>query len=189
MVIRISDMARRTGVSPDTIRYYERRGLLVDVQRTEGGFRVYGEPAMKRVLLIRRALAFGFSLAELRGFLSARDRGVPPCRQVRMAAGKKLEAVETQLRYLRSLRSTMRRALAEWDERLDGAAPGEALHLLEDLPAVAFRTGPFTIDRGVHHANNRRDILRDSGYSAPPRVAAVTRPFLDKTRGRARHAR
>jgi DNA-binding transcriptional MerR regulator len=130
----IGDVARHAGVSPDTIRHYERLGVLPAVRRTASGFRIYGEPAVRRVVLIRRALAFGFSLRELRGFLAARDRGDAPCRQVRLAAEEKLALVEEQLRRLRTLRIAMRRSLAAWDQKLGDAAPGVPLRLLDDLP-------------------------------------------------------
>jgi DNA-binding transcriptional MerR regulator len=176
----ISDIAQRTGVSPDTIRHYERVGLLVDIQRTAGGFRVYGESAVKRVLLIRRALAFGFSLRELHGFLRARDRGMPPCREVRSAAAKKLEVIEEQLRNLRALRSAMRRALAEWDEKLEGAGPGEALHLLENLPSVRSSTRQVTIQRGAQHATHatsrRSRQPRPAASGSPCRTPELSRP-------------
>jgi DNA-binding transcriptional MerR regulator len=136
MTLRIGEMARRAGVSPDTIRHYEKLGLIPGVLRSEGGFRTYGPDALRRVLLIRRALVFGFSLPELRGYFTSRDRGNAPCRQVRSAATRKLQEVEDQLRDLRKIRDAMRRVIEEWDVALKGAEPGAPLHLLDRLPDV-----------------------------------------------------
>jgi len=134
--MRIGDVAIRAGVSADTIRHYEKLGLIPGVVRSAGGFRTYGPESLRRVLLVRRALVFGFSLAELRGYFTSRDRGGAPCRQVRSAAGRKLEELEAQLRQLRKVRDAMRRVIDEWDVALNGAASGAALQLLDRLPDV-----------------------------------------------------
>src|SRR5829696_2115778 len=132
--MRIGQVAERTGVSADTVRHYEKLGLIPGVARSEGGFRTYGPESLRRVLLVRRALVFGFSLAELRGYFTSRDRGSAPCRQVRLAADQKLRAVEAQLRELRTVRDAMRRVILEWDQALTGASEGATLHLLDRLP-------------------------------------------------------
>lgn len=146
--MKIGELARQSGVSPDTIRHYERLGLLPGITRTEGGFRVYGPEATRRLRLVRRAMVFGFTLSELRAYLGDRDRGEAPCRQVRAAAAKKLDDVEAQLRELRTLRAAMRKVLADWDEALLDARPGEAVRLLDSLPHVAARTKPRRGMRG-----------------------------------------
>src|SRR5947207_15027156 len=80
--LRSGELARRAGVSPDTLRHYERKGLLAPC-RTPSGYREYSAEAVDRVRLIRRALSIGFSLDELAPILAARDRGRAPCRAVR----------------------------------------------------------------------------------------------------------
>ena len=138
-MMKVGEVARRAGVSVDTIRHYEKLGLVPGVIRTDGGFRTYGPESLRRVLLVRRALVFGFGLAELRGYFVSRDRGGAPCRQVRSAAGRKLQEVEDQLRELRTLRDAMRRVIEEWDVALNGAGDDTALHLLDRLPDVGKR--------------------------------------------------
>jgi DNA-binding transcriptional MerR regulator len=144
--MRIGQVAERAGVSADTIRHYEKLGLIPGVTRSEGGFRSYGPESLRRVLLVRRALVFGFSLAELQGYFTARDRGSAPCRQVRQAAGKKLQAVEEQMRELRAVRDAMRRVMLEWDEALSGASDGAKLHLLDRLPHIEAKHGRALFD-------------------------------------------
>lgn len=73
--MRSGQLARLTGVSTDTLQHYERLGLLPLPSRTAGNYREYSSISRQRVELIRRALAIGFSLSELRGILAVRDRG------------------------------------------------------------------------------------------------------------------
>jgi len=131
--LRTGEVARRAGVSPDTIRLYERRGLLARPRRTEGGYRQYPAAAVERVRLVRRALALGFTLEELRVVLAARDSGQAPCRVVRTLAAEKLESVEARIDFLVALRDRIRRVLADWDERLAQTPPGRRAGLLQAL--------------------------------------------------------
>jgi DNA-binding transcriptional MerR regulator len=134
--LRTGEVARLAGVSPDTVRLYERRGLLPRPERTSRGYRQYAPAAVDRIRLVRRALALGFTLEELRVVLGARDRGEAPCRVVRTLAAEKLEAVEGRIDDLVQLRDRIRHVLADWDARLAGAPRGTPvglLHALADL--------------------------------------------------------
>ena len=71
-------IALATGVSSDTLRHYERKGLLPGIRRTASGYRQYPEQTIDRVLLIQRALVIGFSLDDLKRVLSVRDQGGAP---------------------------------------------------------------------------------------------------------------
>src|SRR5436190_6105025 len=99
------DMARATGVSTDTLRHYERSGLLPGVTRTAAGYRRYSNATVARVLLIQRALVVGFSLADLARVLRARDRGGAPCRSVRELVGDRLEELNRRIEELLALRN------------------------------------------------------------------------------------
>src|SRR6476620_9752932 len=77
------EVVRSTGVSASTLRHYERLGLLLNVRRNQSGYRRYPQTVVNRVLLIQRALAIGFSLADVRRVLSVRDKGGAPCQGVR----------------------------------------------------------------------------------------------------------
>jgi DNA-binding transcriptional MerR regulator len=134
MVIGSGELARRAGVSPDTLRHYERVGVLTRPPRSANNYRVYPETALARVLLVRRALAFGFSLAELALILRERDKGGRPCRKVRQIAAAKLASAETRLVELTRLRDELRLLLDQWDRKLDSAPAGQAARLLESLP-------------------------------------------------------
>lgn len=129
------ELARAAGVSNDTLRHYERKGVLPRPPRAANGYRLYPAAALERVLLVRRALAVGFTLDELAQVLSARGRGAAPCRQVRELAAAKLAEVEERLAQLEELRGVLRATLEEWDARLKRTAAGGRAGLLESLAA------------------------------------------------------
>ncbi len=134
---RIGQLAAASGVTRDTIRYYERFGLLGQTLRTPAGYRVYSEPAIKRLRVIANARRFGFSLAEIRSFMTVREAGGAPCREVRLAAEARLQSVESQIEELTARRNAMRKTLSRWSAALARTPDGMPAHLLEghlDLP-------------------------------------------------------
>jgi DNA-binding transcriptional MerR regulator len=130
---RSGELAELAGVSTDTLRHYERKGVLVRPSRKVNGYRQYPAAALQRVRLIRRALAVGFTLDELATVLKVRDHGGAPCAEVRTLAVAKLSEVETRLRETTALRNELRSVLRDWDARLAYRALGEPALLLESL--------------------------------------------------------
>lgn len=145
--LRSGELAARAGVSTDTLRHYERKGLIPQPRRSQNNYREYSSQSLERVRLVRRALAVGFTLDELARILRVRDKGGAPCRHVRELAAVKLDAVETQIEQMSALRDELRGLLSEWDSLLDSAASGQPVRLLERLaskPCVtARRVSPF----------------------------------------------
>jgi DNA-binding transcriptional MerR regulator len=136
--VRSGELARLSGVSTDTLRHYERLGILQEPHRTNGGYRNYPADSLQRVRLIQSALSVGFSLSELATVLGMRDRGQPPCQQVRAMAGQKLSEVERQIKDLLLMRDYLHRILKTWDRRLKRMRDGQPAGLLESLPAGLF---------------------------------------------------
>lgn len=101
--------------------------------RSGAGYRRYPASAVERVRLIRRALAIGFTLEELRRVLQLRDRGGAPCLKVREMAAGKLAEIEQRIVEMEELRDQLRRVLDGWDQRLAGTPAGETARLLESL--------------------------------------------------------
>lgn len=130
------ELARRAGISADTLRFYERRGLLPTAPRSASGYRLFPAEALARVQLIRGALSIGFSVAELSAIFRERDRGGAPCQRVRELAADKLAAIEGQLRALQSWRRELRKTLAEWDHLLRHTPRGKRAGLLEAFAAT-----------------------------------------------------
>jgi len=131
--LRIGEIARQAGVSPDTIRHYERVGVLPHPPRTMAGYRRFPGEAIERVRLVRRALAIGFTLAELARILKVRDAGGAPCKAVHVLARKKLQSLKEQIADLIRLRSQMESVLRSWDRKLAHASRGKRAGLLESL--------------------------------------------------------
>ena len=152
---RSSELAQQAGVSTDTLRFYERNGLLAKPPRTNGNYRIYPADALMRVRLVRGGLSLGFSVAELRQLLAVRDRGGIPCLQVRKLAQAKLEAIEQDIRELQSLRKVLQRALRNWDAKINSGPVLARLGLLETFveanPEVSQRRSPL-LPRGLRNS-------------------------------------
>lgn len=144
-------LAKATGVSPDTLRHYERLGLLPGVTRTQAGYRRYPPALMDRVRVIQQALAVGFSLRDLAAVLQQRDRGTTaPCQRVRALVGERLEQLDRRLAELTALRHDMQSLLRDWDRRLAQTPPGQRARLLDMLgQRVAIGRGgwPMPLER------------------------------------------
>ncbi len=80
--MRIGQLARRSGLAPSAVRYYEQLGLLPAPARTESGYRSYSSDAVDRLTFVRSAQAVGLTLAEVGQVLGVRDAGEAPCRVV-----------------------------------------------------------------------------------------------------------
>ena len=132
-------LARLTGVSTDTLRHYERLGLLPGTARTRAGYRRYQPETADRVRLIQRALAIGFSLKELAQVLGACQKGTPPCAHVRSLVGERLTALERRLEQLIDLRDELRVLIRDWDARLASTPPGQRARLLDMLEGRTLR--------------------------------------------------
>jgi DNA-binding transcriptional MerR regulator len=131
--MRSGQLAHLTGVSTDTLRHYERLGLLPLPQRTDGNYRQYPPASQQRVELIQRALAVGFSLTELKTILAVRDSGGAPCRHVRALMHSKIREIDKQIGNLVSLLGELNRLSKNWDRRLRRTKPGQVARLLETV--------------------------------------------------------
>jgi len=131
--LRSGELARLTGVSKDTLRHYERIGVLMAPERTDSRYRLYPQSAVRRVLIVRAALDIGISLRDLQEIFALRESGQRPCEDVRKLAHKRLEAVVGQIEVLTHLRNRLVGLLRDWDERLGDGSSEKLAHLLETL--------------------------------------------------------
>lgn len=100
----VGDLAHATGTKVETVRYYERIGLLPEPGRTSGNYRVYGVTHLNRLSFIRRARDLGFSIEQLRELLSLADQKDRPCEAVDVIAREHLSEVKRKIRDLQALR-------------------------------------------------------------------------------------
>lgn len=114
----VGKLAKAAGVSADTIRFYEKHGLIPEPARTGAGYRLYDRLALRRVRFIRKAQAIGFSLAEIRRILNLRGSGAETCRCVFSIAEATLEETERKIRELTQLRASLQSHLERWKGEL-----------------------------------------------------------------------
>ena len=105
--MKIGQLANQAGVAVDTVRYYERRGLLPAPTRLESGYRTYGHDDIRQLRFIRRAKALGFSLEEIRELQRLGSAGDGDRAEVRSLAKRRLDDVDARLRELQAVREVL----------------------------------------------------------------------------------
>jgi DNA-binding transcriptional MerR regulator len=139
--LRIGDLASRIGVQPETIRYYERRGLLSSPQRGAGGYRVYTPGHLEQVEFIKKCQTLGFSLQEIRELMALKFRGNSPCQHVRDFLLEKIQQVDEQIQRLEAFRRELRDTVEECEQTLKRHSVAKencpVLQRLEREPAVS----------------------------------------------------
>jgi DNA-binding transcriptional MerR regulator len=121
---RIGEIAERTGVSVETLRYYEKRRLLKAAARTEGGYRVYSHAVVHQVKFIKQAQSLGLTLDDIQQLAAGRmrTRHAPSCRNVRDLLTRRIEDIDARIKELREFRQTLHEHLAACDRALASAA-------------------------------------------------------------------
>lgn len=135
--MRIGQLAQRSGVAPTALRYYEQLGLLAAPERTEAGYRAYGDEALERLAFIRSAQAVGLTLAEVREVVGIREAGEAPCRYVTELIDRRHAEVRSRIAELRRLE----RELAQLRSRAEHLQPRHChpsgvCHLIPRLEAA-----------------------------------------------------
>jgi DNA-binding transcriptional MerR regulator len=126
----IGEVAARSGLKPDALRYYERLGLIARPDRTDGGFRVYTPEIFERLYFVGQAQRSGLTLAEIRALLSADSwRGAAQCHQVQRVLQQKVSELDERLSEIRSVRHTLKRYLNQCERALAGSSD-------QDCPVV-----------------------------------------------------
>lgn len=113
-LLLIGQLAKLAGVKPDTVRFYERSGLLPRAKRSPAGYRVYEEAAAQQLRFVKKAQALGFSLDEIRRILSLRGRGTQTCQCVVRMAEATLAETEIKLQEIQRFRDGLAANLRRW---------------------------------------------------------------------------
>jgi len=124
----IGEVARQTGLSIHTLRFYEAERLLPESARTESGYRVFSAENIENLRFIKQAQELGFTLKEIRELLVLKERGTNACGHVQSLLEEKLESVRTKRRELERLEKGLRRRLAQCRRQLKRRRPGPEKH-------------------------------------------------------------
>ena len=113
--MKIGEVAHKAGVSIDTIRFYERRGVLPRPERRPSGYRVYTPATVERIQLARKLQDMGFSLSEIIDSLHGQDLGTATCASERWRLETVLARIEDKVAHLEEMKTEVGRVLAECD--------------------------------------------------------------------------
>ncbi len=127
--LTIGRLARQAGVNLETVRYYERRGLLPRPPRSASGYRLFPAETARRLRFIRRAQQLGFSLTEIGELLSLRVSRRTTSAEIRARAETKIADIEAKIKSLESMKKTLRKLTTV----CDGCAPLADCPILESL--------------------------------------------------------
>ena len=114
MALRVSELAGLVGVSADTIRYYEKEGLLPKPERSASGYRQFDADLAERLRFIKGAQSFGLKLTEIRELLEIHDKGACPCGHTKVLLDAHMKEIDQEVARLRALKRDLAE-LAELD--------------------------------------------------------------------------
>lgn len=107
MALKVSDVARRAGISPDAVRFYEKEGLIASPPRSPSGYREYDETTPQRIRFIKDAQELGLKLSEIGELLEIQDRGACPCGHTKTLVVRRIEEIDSEIERLSALRSSL----------------------------------------------------------------------------------
>ena len=115
-MLTIGKLALRAEVTADTLRYYEKEGLLAPAKKTDAGYRLYDDEAIRRLRFVRQAQQCGFSLAEIRELLALKNSDAACCKDVRSVAIEKKLQLEHKIRALRVMSQALNELITICDD-------------------------------------------------------------------------
>ena len=128
--LKIGEVAKHTGIGIETLRFYERSGLLNRPARTESGYRLYDAEALDTLNFIKRAQTLGFTLDEIKRIIAESRAGESPCAEVREVVRRRLAELNEKLAQMQHYRDELAETLKVWDAR--GEADGHFCGLIEE---------------------------------------------------------
>jgi DNA-binding transcriptional MerR regulator len=187
--VRVGEVAERAGVNVETLRYYERRGLLPTPDRAPSGHRIYDEESVRFLRAIKEAQAVGFTLAEIAEFIGAARRSGAASETLRIRAAAKIDQIDGRIGALRRMRDELARVVGCACTSLDHCTCGAAYLARRGAePTTAFSL--LHVTNGESAGNTLRQTTlggavlswQDVLHEGP--MPAVPRPELRRTRAR-----
>ena len=164
MTLTIGQLARSGGATVETIRYYEREGLLDPPQRSASGYRAYEPDAIQRLVFIHRAQELGFTLKEIRELIALQTDTTADCTAVRHAATEKLDVIEQKLKHLQQMKAALESVVAS----CTGTRPMAECEILECLTHGAASPGMDAAHGSGAAAAHARPANLNPRASTPP---------------------
>jgi len=133
-MLTVSQLATRCDVTPETVRYYARMGLLHPRRHPDNGYKLFEFSDIQKLRFIRRAKLLGYTLAEIEQILYHSMRGDSPCPMVRDFIQRRIEINRAKIKELTALQKRMEAALEKWGDKPDGLPDGHSIcHLIESF--------------------------------------------------------
>ena len=129
-MLTIGKVARRVGIRPSAIRYYESRGMFQPTVRRANGYRTYSDEAVKLLLFVKHAQSLGITLKEIKPLLTLASQGQQPCTHVKQLARTHLGEIDQKIRELQTLRKDLRTLL---QRRVNRAHADEVCPIIDRL--------------------------------------------------------
>lgn len=117
--LHVAELAERADVTPATIRYYSRTGLLHAKRDPNNGYRYFSPADVKRVQFIRQAQDLGLKIADVKAIFESVEQGKTPCGKVETLVRERLNAISRQIEELRATKKRIASAIREWEENGD----------------------------------------------------------------------
>ncbi|MFA0028071.1 MerR family transcriptional regulator [Vibrio breoganii] len=122
-----SKLAKSANVSPDTVRYYTKRGLITATRNPDNGYKEYDLNALQRLKFIHQARDLGFGLKEIEDILASTEDGSSPCPKVRTMMADKIVETETQILRLQQHVTMLKETFEQWGELPDSLPTGDSI--------------------------------------------------------------
>lgn len=137
-MITVKELAKRTGVTPDTVRHYVRIGLLKPRRNPGNRYKLFTDADVRRLHFIRQAKSLGYTLDEIEKIFHDSSRGRSPCPRVRDIIHSRIHENRVRLVELNALQQRMEDALTRWKAMPDGVPDGESVcHLIEAIDGIS----------------------------------------------------
>ena len=136
-MLTVSEVAKQTGVSAHTVRYYVREGLLTPNKQADNSYNLFSPKEVSRLRFIRTAKMLGFTLNEVRKILENAQMGESPCTDVREIIQQHILSNRRRIIEMQQLQKRMERAVTKWGEMPDSTPDGHSIcHLIESMSDI-----------------------------------------------------
>jgi len=125
--MKVSDLAKKAGVTADTVRFYTKEGLLHPEKNPDNGYQIYNYDDYQRLVFMRKARQLGFSIRAIKDILQSATKDTSPCPLVRKLFEKRLVEVEQQINELTELKERMVTAMRVWVDMPNGVPDGRTV--------------------------------------------------------------